>query len=756
MGNTSSTRRYVLYGAAGAATYLWLRSGSSRRATAADSTDFDSFLRAPAPATAQTTGGTTFESFLREQPEQPASTDFASFLRNTTTSSSSAQPAGKQQQAASKPVEVIPETAVPVLVLYGTEYGFAREIAEKLSQQLKDSGRFWPSLVNAAHHPEGYDLAGQQAALLCFSTQGDGVPPTEAREFCEWLTAGKAGPLPGLPYSVCALGDTSYTHFCRCGKQLDAALAAAGASPLQPRADVDKEDWAKVDAWIAGALAGLGELAAAGSLKSFAELGGVPNAATSGSAEAAAAAAAAGGRFSKSRPYYARVAAVEGLCVLQGPDDKDTVRLELELGPDAASAGGLAYLPGDALGIWPSNPPQAVDELLQQLGATGDEAVPTPSWHYAEDPQHSPAAAAADGSFSLRHALSVCYDIKTPKAQQLLTLLLAQQQQQQQQQQQGAAKPAARVSIDVLADASTAADLAAAGVQQQDANTKQPDAAAAAVVRLQGLLADGWALEQYLAARHVADVLQDYSQAQLSYSQLLPLLRPLQPRLYSISSSPLEGAAVQATIAVVRYTSLGKPRQGVASSQVGERLEPGQVLPVFISKNPDFRLPEDLTTPIIMVGPGTGLAPFRAFIQQRLLQQQQQGEGAGSSSSSVGPMHLFFGCRRRDQDFLYGQQLQAWHEAGAITLHTAFSRESGQKVYVQQRLREAGQTVWQLLQAGGHFYVCGDAGSMAGAVEAALLDIIREGQPERGAEGAAAYLQQLADAGRYERDVWFS
>lgn len=143
MGNTSSTRRYVLYGAVGAATYLWLRSGSSRRATAADSTDFDSFLRAPAPAPAQTTGGTTFESFLREQPEQPASTDFASFLRNTTTSSSSAQPAGKQQQAASKPVEVIPETAVPVLVLYGTEYGFAREIAEKLSQQLKDSGRFW-------------------------------------------------------------------------------------------------------------------------------------------------------------------------------------------------------------------------------------------------------------------------------------------------------------------------------------------------------------------------------------------------------------------------------------------------------------------------------------------------------------------------------------------------------------------------------------------------------------------------------------
>jgi sulfite reductase (NADPH) flavoprotein alpha-component len=186
--------------------------------------------------------------------------------------------------------------------------------------------------------------------------QGDGVPPTEARDFCEWLTAGKAGPLAGLPYSVCALGDTTYTHFCRCGKQLDAALAAAGAAALQPRVDVDKEDWPKVDAWIAGVLAGLTDLAAAGSLKSFAELGGVRNAADG--AEAAAAAAAAGSKFSKSRPYYARVVAVEGLCVLEGPDDKDTVRLELELGADAAAAGGLAYLPGDALGIWPSNPPQ--------------------------------------------------------------------------------------------------------------------------------------------------------------------------------------------------------------------------------------------------------------------------------------------------------------------------------------------------------------------------------------------------------------
>lgn len=119
-------------------------------------------------------------------------------------------------------------------------------------------------------------------------------------------------------------------------------------------------------------------------------------------------------------------------------------------------------------------------------------------------------------------------------------------------------------------------------------------------------------------------------------------------------------------------------------------------------------------------------------------------------------MHLFFGCRRRDQDFLYGEQLQQWHDGGVITLHTAFSRETDRKVYVQQRLREAADTVWELLDAGGHFYVCGDAGCMAGAVEAVLLDIIQQHQLDGTAGSAQEYLDSLAAAGRYQRDVWFS
>lgn len=203
----------------------------------------------------------------------------------------------------------------------------------------------------------------------------------------------------------------------------------------------------------------------------------------------------------------------------------------------------------------------------------------------------------------------------------------------------------------------------------------------------------------------------------------------------------------------------------------------GDVVPVYISKNPDFRLPEDKGTPIIMVGPGTGLAPFRSFIAHRLLESGadpstlvEAGEGEGQEQQQRGqqqrgqwpfaPMVLYFGCRRRGQDYLYGSDLERWAAVGAIELHTAFSREPGRpKVYVQQRLEETGDRVWELLEAGGHFYVCGDANSMAGAVEEALMRIVAARLPGGaggGEAGARAYLQRLAEEHRYERDVWFS
>jgi sulfite reductase (NADPH) flavoprotein alpha-component len=229
---------------------------------------------------------------------------------------------------------------------------------------------------------------------------------------------------------------------------------------------------------------------------------------------------------------------------------------------------------------------QAVEELLQQLGLTGDEPVTCPSWHYQEQPDSS----SSSSSMSLHHALTVCYDIKTPKATPLLQLLLQQltaaagDGSSKEQQQQSLLRP----SIDLQVDATggrfplTAAAAAGDGSKTAAANGKAAAAAvspAAAIAAVQALLAaDAAALEQYLAPRHVIDVLQEYSAAKLTPQQLLGVLRPLQPRLYSISSTPLEysppGSGVAATIAVVRYTSLDKERQGVCSTQVGLVLNP--------------------------------------------------------------------------------------------------------------------------------------------------------------------------------------
>ena len=164
-----------------------------------------------------------------------------------------------------------------------------------------------------------------------------------------------------------------------------------------------------------------------------------------------------------------------------------------------------------------------------------------------------------------------------------------------------------------------------------------------------------------------------------------------------------------------------------------------------------------------MVGPGTGLAPFRSFLLQRWLAAaappsapgMENGGGGKKGDGAAEPPVLFFGCRRRDQDYLYGEQLEAWSKEKKLRLFTAFSREKGaKKVYVQDRLKEQGELVWRLLQQGAHFYVCGDAARMAGDVERELLAILA-GRGKLGQEGAAARLQEMSDSGRYQRDVWF-
>ena len=246
----------------------------------------------------------------------------------------------------------------------------------------------------------------------------------------------------------------------------------------------------------------------------------------------------------------------------------------------------------------------------------------------------------------------------------------------------------------------------------------------------------------YAAANPIAGIVSQYPAA-LTAEQLAGLLRPLAPRLYSISSAPEEvGEEVHLTVGVLRYEHNGIPRTGAASGFLGGRLEEEGIVRVFVEENPRFRLPENPDTPVIMIGAGTGVAPFRAFMQQR------------AANGDSGKNWLIFGNQHFTQDFLYQTEWQGWAKDGLLNKYDfAWSRDQEEKIYVQHKIREEAAELWQWLQQGARIYVCGDASRMAKDVEQALLDTIAE-QGGLSADDADEYLDNLRQEGRYQRDVY--
>jgi sulfite reductase (NADPH) flavoprotein alpha-component len=237
------------------------------------------------------------------------------------------------------------------------------------------------------------------------------------------------------------------------------------------------------------------------------------------------------------------------------------------------------------------------------------------------------------------------------------------------------------------------------------------------------------------------ELLLTFHSARPPVQELVSALSPLQPRLYSIASSAkLVAPEVHLTIATVRYEQRGRKRTGIASGHLMDRMKAGDTLPVFVRKSPDFHLPAD-DAPLIMIGPGTGIAPFRAFLQER------QARGAR------GRNWLFFGDRRRACDYLYEEELTAFRRDGLLSeLELAFSRDQPERIYVQQRMRERARDLWAWLERGAHLFVCG-AIAMARDVDAALAAIVaRQGSMSTGA--AKAYIAKLSREKRYLRDVY--
>ncbi len=263
--------------------------------------------------------------------------------------------------------------------------------------------------------------------------------------------------------------------------------------------------------------------------------------------------------------------------------------------------------------------------------------------------------------------------------------------------------------------------------------------------KLAALLADDAKdqLKDYLWGRWIADAIADFAPGGLAAADLASIFRKLPPRLYSIASSPLaHPGEVHLTVASVRYQAHGQPRKGVASTYLADLVEKGGQVPVYTHQNKNFRLPASSDTPVIMVGPGTGVAPFRAFVEHR------------AALGNPGKNWLFFGDQRYTYDFLYQTEWQEHLKDGNLTkLDVAFSRDQPEKVYVQHRMIERAKDLYAWLQDGAHFYVCGDASRMAHDVHEALITVV-EKQGGFSREVAEAYVEDLKKSKRYQRDVY--
>jgi len=380
--------------------------------------------------------------------------------------------------------------------------------------------------------------------------------------------------------------------------------------------------------------------------------------------------------FSKDNPFPAKV--TENRLLNKAGSAKETRHFIVNLGDS-----GLSYKAGDSLGVFPSNRPVEVAEVLEKLGASGDELV-------------SPAMLKLPAPISLHDALTHKLALGSPTSKIINTLFAK------------------------ATDATEKAKLEA---------LVKPEAKEV--------------LAGYLDEREYIDILSEFPATKLTPQEFVDHLRKLMPRLYSIaSSSKAFPNEIHLTVAVVRYTTNHRERHGVCSTFLADRVRVNETpAPVFVS-NSHFGPPEDLSKDAIMVGPGTGIAPFRAFVQDRV------------AAGATGRNWVFFGDQKSHTDYLYQEEWESYLAKGQVThLDLAWSRDQILKVYVQDKMREKGAELWSWLNAGGHFYVCGDAKRMAKDVDVALHDVIVQ-HGSMTTEQAIEYVKQMKKDKRYQRDVY--
>jgi cytochrome P450 / NADPH-cytochrome P450 reductase len=583
-----------------------------------------------------------------------------------------------------------PGHGTPLLVLYGSNLGTAEELARKIGQDGETHG----FATTVAPLDTYADRLPREGAVMISTATYNGTPPDNAVGFCDWLRSLEAGALKGVNYAVFGCGNRDWAStFQAIPRLIDERLAELGARRLLPRGEGDaREDFdGQFEAWyqplwpkVASELGiELGPSTAVAEAPLYA-VDFVPGQQMSPFIDSLSAQPMT---VSENRELHTKTG--------PAPSERSTRHLELEL-PE-----GVAYRAGDHLGVVPHNGEALVKRVASRFGFERD-----------------------------------CY-VRLRKTSSRKTFLPVEQ----------------TISVyRLLADYTELQDVA---TRKQIQTLAQHTECPWTKPKLLELAGDDDASaarykEQVLAKRKsVIDLLDEFPACSLPFNVYLEMLSPLTPRYYSISSSPLQQERrCSITVAVVDAAARsGRGTfQGVCSNYL-RRQQEHDVIYAFVKDTKSFfRLPEDALMPMIMVGPGTGLAPFRGFLQERAALKAQ--------GRPIGPSLLFFGCRHPQQDFLYEAELRAFAEAGVTRLYPCFSRIPGQKkTYVQDQILDGKDEVWQLVKDGGIVYVCGDASRMAPDVRRAFAAIYRE-KTGASEEAAETWLHDMTLQNRYLVDVW--
>ena len=603
-----------------------------------------------------------------------------------------------------------------ILILYGSQSGNSEDIAIQagnLSMKLN-----LDPTVRAMDEISITDLKDQKRVLICCSTWGDGEQPDNAEDLWEEAGNSSIDSLDGLNFSVLALGDSSYDLFCESGKEWDKWLESKGAKRIHERVDCDVDYEEKAQAWSEAVIRKMAEVE---DDFNVIETDKQPEIIIqeSESLPVKVKISDKKGHWSAKNPYISKL--TQNYILNGEGSGKETRHIVFDLGDSK-----LEYKAGDALGVIPICPPDIVDELLSICGFDGTEEVETNI-----------------GICSIREALSSRCEIHRV-SKKWINMLGTQIKDSYESVDFKIIK---RQRISEL-NGDLVINWEGTGIGE-DLPPEYNEIGAISNPSFDlwnKLTSDDSAMEDYMWTRDYIDALGDFNDIIFTPQGLIDGMDRLKPRLYSIASSPeFESGTVHLTVGIVRYSYHNRNKAGLTTGYLSDRCKVDETpIGVFMSPTRSFILPEDGHKDCIMVGPGTGIAPFRAFLQQRDLNKDK------------GRNWLFFGDWTEDGEYYYKEEMNDWKNRGVLDKHDlAWSRDGDEKVYVQHLMEKNGLEIWQWIDGGGYFYVCGDKSRMAKDVHKTLIRICHQ-YGDMTEQEATIYVETtlMKTEKRYLRDVY--